>query len=136
MTQVAIQFVTHEGDAPIYHASVGGVQAQLKMDGDFEWRQIEVGNARTVDSRWTLDEHGFDAATLRRSTAIAPPDDRPELDPVNARTALSRLIVLPCYPGMPISALAREADVLKRTVEIRDAQPEASAGEAAADAVA
>jgi dTDP-4-amino-4,6-dideoxygalactose transaminase len=63
-----------------------------------------------------LRDAGFDAATLRRSTTVRPPADRPKLDPVNTRLALERLIVLPCYEGMPEAALRRQAAVVRAAV--------------------
>lgn len=56
-----------------------------------------------------LRERGFDAATLRRSATVEPPADRPELRPEVARTALARLVVLPCYPGMSDAEIDRQA---------------------------
>lgn len=85
---------------------------------------------RPHDVMMGLRRHGFDAATLRRSTAIEPPEDRPELAPTNARSALKRLIVLPCYPGMPISALARQSSVIEEIVAESPAAPPAAAATA------
>ena len=64
---------------------------------------------------------GFDGATLRRSATVAPPEDRPKLDPVAAREALAHLLVLPCYDGIPDKELQRLADVVRSTVGERDA---------------
>jgi len=61
-----------------------------------------------------LRRAGFDAATLRRSATVTPPADRPQLDPVAAREALARLLVLPCYEGMPDRELRRQAAVIRR----------------------
>lgn len=60
-----------------------------------------------------LRRAGFDGATLRRSEAVAPPEDRPELAAVAARDALARLVVIPCYGGIPDADLEREAAVLR-----------------------
>jgi dTDP-4-amino-4,6-dideoxygalactose transaminase len=59
-----------------------------------------------------LRRAGFDGAQQTRSQAVAPPPDRPDLAPVVAAEALSRLIVLPCYPAMPDDEVAREAGVV------------------------
>ncbi len=59
---------------------------------------------------------GLDAATLGRSTAIAPPEDRPHLDPVITREMLAHLLVLPCYPRMGAKELERQAKVLRDAV--------------------
>ena len=61
-----------------------------------------------------LRHAGFDAATLRRSATVAPPADRPRLDPVVAREALARLLVLPCHAGIPDRELRRLAAVIRR----------------------
>lgn len=63
---------------------------------------------------------GFDAADLRKSAAIAPPEDRPELDPITAREVLSHLLILPCYPEMPRAELAREAELFKHLAKACD----------------
>ena len=60
-----------------------------------------------------LRAEGFDAANLPRSQAVAAPEDRPDLEPEVAAKALSDLIVVPCYEGMPESELIREANVIK-----------------------
>ena len=59
---------------------------------------------------------GFDGAILSRSEAVAPPDDRPELDPKIARTALSQMVILPCYESIPPQELSREAQIVKEKV--------------------
>lgn len=60
-----------------------------------------------------LREKGFDCADLPRSQAVAAPEDRPNLAPTIASQALSDLVVVPCYPGMPDSELVREAEIIK-----------------------
>ncbi len=57
---------------------------------------------------------GFDASNMPRIRAVDPPPGRPDLAPLTARHLLKHLLVLPCYPAMPASALAREAEVVKR----------------------
>jgi hypothetical protein len=63
-----------------------------------------------------LRGQGFDGAILRRSATVAPPEDRPKLTPVNARDALSKLVILPCYGGIPESELRRQADAVRGLV--------------------
>jgi dTDP-4-amino-4,6-dideoxygalactose transaminase len=58
---------------------------------------------------------GFDAATADSMTAVPAPAERPELDPANVRAALAKIILLPCYPGIPRPELVRMADVLIRS---------------------
>ena len=88
------------------------------------------GSAHCIHSHWAfpilvedptgvmdaLRRAGFDGATLRRSEAVAAPEDRPKLDPVTAREALAKLVVLPCYPEMSRSELERQAAVIRRAV--------------------
>jgi dTDP-4-amino-4,6-dideoxygalactose transaminase len=63
-----------------------------------------------------LRREGFDGATLRRSATVAPPEDRPKLAPVKASDALSKLVILPCYGGIPESELRRQAKVVRSLV--------------------
>jgi len=60
-----------------------------------------------------LREKGFDCANLPRSQAVSPPMDRPQLEPKLAAQALSDLVVVPCYPGMPDSEIRREAEAIR-----------------------
>jgi dTDP-4-amino-4,6-dideoxygalactose transaminase len=64
-----------------------------------------------------LRKQGFDGATLRRSATVAPPEDRSKLDPVTAREALSKLVILPCYRGIPKSELRRQAEIVRSAVQ-------------------
>lgn len=70
-----------------------------------------------------LRSNGFDGANLPRSQTVAAPEDRQELSPITATTALSQLVVLPCYPEMPIRELEREAGVVKAYFENRATHP-------------
>ena len=60
----------------------------------------------------TLRRAGFDAATLRRSATVRAPEDRAHLEPVVAKEALSRLVVIPCYPEMRDTEIERLASIL------------------------
>jgi dTDP-4-amino-4,6-dideoxygalactose transaminase len=60
-----------------------------------------------------LRKAGFDGANLPRSATVAPPEDRPDLDPATAREALAKLVILPCYPKMPAGELERQAAVVR-----------------------
>jgi len=64
-----------------------------------------------------LRGQGFDGATLRRSATVAPPADRPKLEPVKAKEALAKLVILPCYGGISKSELRRQAEVVRRAVQ-------------------
>jgi hypothetical protein len=59
-----------------------------------------------------LRDRGFDAATLNRSQHIATPPDRPQQEPVTAAAVMRGIVVLPCYPPMPDSAL----DLMAKTI--------------------
>ena len=61
-----------------------------------------------------LRSEGFDAATLRRSEAVAPPEDRPELAALDATRAMAGLVVLPVYPKMPVDELVRQAQLVRQ----------------------
>lgn len=74
-----------------------------------------------------LRRAGFDGARQTRSQAVAPPPDRPELDPKVAREALSRLIILPCYAAIPPGEIAREAEIVNRITEKSVVPPLAAA---------
>ena len=60
-----------------------------------------------------LREKGFDCADLPRSQAVQEPEDRPDLKPKVAARTLADLVVVPCYPGMPISEIEREAEAIR-----------------------
>ena len=66
---------------------------------------------------------GFDACDLPRSQAVEAPEDRPDLDPAVARDTLQHLVVLPCYPGMPVAELQREAEIVKRAIAEERSEP-------------
>jgi perosamine synthetase len=61
-----------------------------------------------------LRRAGFDATRGASSlTVVEPPIDRPELDPVNARRAASRIVYAPLYAAMPERERERLAGVLR-----------------------
>lgn len=57
---------------------------------------------------------GFDCADLPRSQAVEAPVDKPELTPEVAATLLKDLVIVPCYPKMPDSELARLAGEIRQ----------------------
>ncbi len=61
-----------------------------------------------------LRKEGFDGAPFSPFATVPPPEDRPELDPVVARTALANTVILPCHEGLPPTALAQEAQIVLR----------------------
>lgn len=55
---------------------------------------------------------GFDATQGHSLCAVAPPPDRPELDPRAARQSVAQTVYLPFYPELPRVELERMAEVL------------------------
>ena len=82
---------------------------------------------RPQDFIAALRRQGFDAAGMSRNQAVAAPDDRPQLQPVAADALLARLVILPCYDGLP----DRELERLARLVREAAAQPAATPARAA-----
>ncbi|HJT32469.1 MAG TPA: DegT/DnrJ/EryC1/StrS family aminotransferase [Pirellulales bacterium] len=80
----------------------------------------------------TLAEGGFDATQGQSLTAIAPPDGRPETEPATARRTMSGTVFLPCYPGLPPSAVSRLAEIVQQECEEADAATTGSGGRALA----
>ena len=70
-----------------------------------------------------LRRNGFDAANLPRNQAVAAPEDRPELAPQVAAGLLARLVILPCYDGMPDSELQRQAALVRKLTAPAAASP-------------
>jgi len=64
---------------------------------------------------------GFDATQGQSMCVVAPPADRPELDPVAARCGISKIVYLPFYPEMPVRPLQRMAEVV-----LRETRPQAA----------
>ena len=70
--------------------------------------------ARLIDA---VRAAGFDAARKASSVStIAAPADRPELEPLRAREAMSRLVFLPAYPELPSGSLERIANAVASEV--------------------
>ena len=63
-----------------------------------------------------LRSRGFDAATLRRSEAVVPPENRPDLVAEAATRTMAKLVVLPCYPAMSTSEIDRQARIVREVV--------------------
>lgn len=61
-----------------------------------------------------LEAAGFDATQAQSMRAIEAPGDRPKLDPENTKNALERMILIPCWAGIPEAELRRMAEVLIR----------------------
>lgn len=71
----------------------------------------------------TLAEAGFDATQGQSLTAIAPPIGRPETEAAAARRTMSGTVFLPCYPGLPPTAVSRLAELVDRECEQPDNSP-------------
>jgi len=63
--RAAVKYLAGDDHSPVYHASVGGEEARLNMDGQFETRQVHIGNARLDGTSYSLDRHGFALAAQR-----------------------------------------------------------------------
>jgi perosamine synthetase len=59
-----------------------------------------------------LARAGFDATQGSSLRVIAPPEDRPDLDPRAIRTAAAKTVFLPLCPSMPARAIRRMAEAL------------------------
>ncbi|MEQ8356664.1 MAG: aminotransferase class V-fold PLP-dependent enzyme [Kiloniellaceae bacterium] len=60
-----------------------------------------------------LRRHGFDAANLPLNQAVSAPEDRPQLEPRTAADLLAKLVILPCYDGLPDRELQRLANLVR-----------------------
>ena len=52
-----LQYLIYTGEKPIYYASTGGADAQLKVSAKFDEREVTVHDARQIEA--TLDTQGF-----------------------------------------------------------------------------
>jgi len=59
-----------------------------------------------------LRRAGFDATQGASLSVVAPPADRPWLEPAAARDVLARVVFLPLYPEMPTRAIRHMAQVV------------------------
>ncbi|MDH3714714.1 MAG: methyltransferase [Gammaproteobacteria bacterium] len=57
--RASVKYLADDSGLAVYHASVGGEEARLSMDGEFETRDVQIGNARVSDTNYTLDRNGF-----------------------------------------------------------------------------
>ena len=53
---------------------------------------------------------------------VAPPADRPELEPATARRVMANVVYLPCYPEMPEIERERLAREVLRGVAVEAEQ--------------
>ena len=60
----------------------------------------------------TLTDAAFDCTQGQSLTVVAPPDGRPELEPVTAREILAGIVFLPCYPEMAPTAVESLAGII------------------------
>jgi hypothetical protein len=54
-----IRYLAPTDEPPVYHASVGGAEAELLMDGQFEDHVVAIENGRAGSSDFSLDHAGF-----------------------------------------------------------------------------
>ncbi|MEP1469479.1 MAG: CmcJ/NvfI family oxidoreductase [Halieaceae bacterium] len=60
-----MRYLIPTGSKPIYIASQGGADAALNIGAEFEDRDVDIHNARTLETSATLDREGFE---LRKQT--------------------------------------------------------------------
>ncbi len=97
LTQQIRQLVRLPGQAGSHH--------------DYWVYPILTGNPKDLIKH--LRENGFDAADLPRSQHIAPPADRPELEPERAASLMRDIVIVPCYEAMPDRELNRLANAIQ-----------------------
>ena len=64
-----LRYLIATGEKPVYFASTGGAQAQLKISAQFEEREVSINNARELSPAATLDAEGFTLASLATKVA-------------------------------------------------------------------
>ena len=88
------------------------------MDQGWEWNTHWVFPVLATDPVATvrrLRQLGFDATSRIRLGVVAAPPGREELDPVNLRNTLSKLVLLPWYPELTPDSIQEMASGLKET---------------------
>lgn len=63
-----LQYLVPSGEKPVYFASTGGADAQLKVSAEFEEHTVTVHDARQLPAPARLDHHGF--ALVHQATAV------------------------------------------------------------------
>ena len=66
-----------------------------------------------ADTVQWMRRHGFDATGRTRLTVVPPPADRPELDAVNVRQTLRRIVFLPWYADIAPRLLQQMVRLLR-----------------------
>ena len=66
--QAALRYLVPSGEKPIYIASQGGEQAQLKISAEWEDHRVVIRNARQLETPASLDREGF--ALLSHNTEV------------------------------------------------------------------
>jgi len=74
--RAAIKFLAPGSDTPIYRASVGGAEARLDLAGNYEEREVEILDGRTLGEAPELDTHGFALANFGDGTPDLHAADR------------------------------------------------------------
>jgi hypothetical protein len=83
-----LRFLLPGVDKPVYYASVGGAEAQLRITAQFEQVEVEVEDARQLSAPAELDREGF--TLVRQPTAVA---DFYDLDAAAYEAELSSLLL-------------------------------------------
>lgn len=64
-----LRYLIPTGEKPIYIASTGGADAALSIQAEFEDREVEIRDARTLSEPASLDREGF--ALVSHATAVS-----------------------------------------------------------------
>ena len=85
-------------------------QRQATFNNYWVFPILVDNQADTVE--W-MRRHGFDATGRTRLTVVPPPADRPELDAVNVRQTLRRIVFLPWYADIAPRLLQQMVKLLR-----------------------
>ena len=106
--QATIKYLADGAQTPVYHASVGGEDAALNMDGQFESRVVDIGDARLAGTQCALDEQGFTLVQQRPS--VADFYDQATVDSTYAREVETLLAALTGARRVTVFDHTRRAD--------------------------
>ena len=67
--QTTLQYLIRTDEKPIYIASRGGADAQLKISAQFEDKEVPIRDARAMEVPASLDQQGFELH--RKPTGVA-----------------------------------------------------------------
>jgi len=59
-TRASLRYLIPSGEKPIYYASEGGADAQLRINASFEDIVVDINDARQLENPASLDKEGFE----------------------------------------------------------------------------